>query len=416
MPGPWSRLGCFGPVVSLALDNGLGRRPPMGYNTWNDLGCKDMSEENVKAVADIMVSSGLKDAGYEYLNLDDCWMAPNRDADGKLIGDLDRFPSGMKALGDYIHGRGLKFGIYTDRGDQTCQNLPASLGNEAIDAKTFADWGVDYVKEDNCHSSTGANDKDVLFEQFGVMRDALNATGRPIFFSVCGGGDQLPWNKLDYYATDERGGAKLANAWRISPDVMEWETLQLAIDVNAGLAKYAQAGGFNDADMLLGTSKNSAKHMTQRHSRAQFNLWAIMASPLLIGANLRELADYDLATYTNKEIIAVNQDSLAKQGIRVREYKASAGLSWSIWARHLQDGSVAMVFFNTFPNSATLTCDASCWDQLPLKKQQKLSVRDLWLHAAAEQADAVAGESYSVKLDAGVASVILKFSPTEVLV
>jgi len=196
--------------VSTGLDNGLGLLPPMGYNTWNDMGCSSISEANVKAVASAMVTRGFLAAGYEYLNLDDCWMAHTRDANGRLQGDPDRFPSGMKHLSDYVHAKGLKFGIYSDRGSKTCQGRPASLGSEAVDAQTFAAWGVDYLKEDNCYSSTGPNDRDQLFKEFGLMRDALNATGRPIFFSVCGGGDNHEWNDITYYATDPRGGASLA--------------------------------------------------------------------------------------------------------------------------------------------------------------------------------------------------------------
>jgi len=171
-----------------SLDNGLSQAPPMGYNTWNDLGCKNMNEANIKAVANTLVDSGLRDAGFVYLNLDDCWMAPNRDASGRLQGNPETFPTGMKALADYIHSKGLKFGIYSDRGSATCQGLPASLGSEELDAQTFAEWDVDYLKHDNCHSSTGPNDKDQLFKEFGLMRDGLNATERPIFYSVCGGG------------------------------------------------------------------------------------------------------------------------------------------------------------------------------------------------------------------------------------
>merc|ERR1719443_1064464 len=168
-----------------------------------------------------MISSGLRDAGYTYVNLDDCWHAKERNATtGRLQGDPKRFPSGMKALGDFLHSKGFKFGIYTDRGYKTCQGLPGSYQHEELDAQTFADWGVDYVKEDNCHSSNGVNDKDSLFAQFGAFRDALNKTGRPIFFSVCGGGDQMPWNDITYYANDPRGGSKLANSWRITPDVI----------------------------------------------------------------------------------------------------------------------------------------------------------------------------------------------------
>lgn len=394
-------------VVSLAvlanvgesLDNGLGALPPMGYNTWNDLGCKNMNEDNVKAVADTMVNSGLRDAGFVYLNLDDCWMASSRDAAGRLQGDPDTFPSGMKSLADYVHSQGLKFGIYSDRGSATCQGLPASLGSEELDAQTFADWEVDYLKHDNCHSSTGANDKDQLFKEFGLMRDGLNATGRPIFYSVCGGGDNKPWSNLQYYGSDSRGGAGLANAWRISADVVEWQSCQLAYLAAKELTEYGGNGGFNDPDMLLGSSDGSARRLSDVRSRSQFNLWAILMAPLMIGANLRELDAHDLETYTNAEVIAVNQDPLSKQGRLIAMNKVAVPqVSTSIWARELADGDVALFFMNNLPKSASIVCGSDCWSELPFKAGTQLTVRDLWAHGPAATATAVAGQDYQVNL------------------
>lgn len=397
-----------------ALDNGLGLTPPMGYNTWNDLGCKDMTEDNVKAVADVFVSKGLKAAGYEYLNLDDCWMDESRDADGKLQGHLQNFPSGMKALGDYIHSKGLKFGIYGDRGSLTCAGWPGNLGTEQLDAQTYADWGVDYLKEDNCHSSTGANDQDQIFKEFGIMRDALNATGRPIFFSVCGGGDQLPGALADitYYAKDARGAGKLANAWRISSDVIEWQTSRMASIANNELAEFAGVGGFNDPDMLLGSSKASTRSLTQTHSRSQFNLWAILMAPLMIGGNVRQLTDFDLETYTNQEVIAVNQDSLGKQGKRVMNSASGVYLIDSaVWARELSDNSVAMMFENNYPISSSVLCDAACWSELPFASGTELEVRDLWAHGPAKTPTAIAGEDYRVSVHRNGGSFLFRVSP-----
>jgi len=382
------------------LDNGLGLTPPMGYNTWNDLGCNSLNEENIKAVADSMASNGLLTAGFEYLNLDDCWMASMRDETGKLQGDLQRFPSGMKSLADYVHSKGLKFGIYSDRGSKTCQGLPATLGNETLDAQTFADWGVDYLKEDNCYSSTGPDDFNQLFKEFGLMRDALNATGRPIFFSVCGGGDHGPGDNITYYASDPRGGAKLANSWRISSDVIEWQTCQMAYLADNGLEEFAGVGGFNDPDMLFGSA--ASWQMTEARSRTQFNLWAVLMAPLIIGANVRTLSAYDLDTYTNAEVISVSQDRLARQGRRVaNESDRASKTSSSVWARELADGKVAMVFVNNYDCAKTIVCHRSCWDQLPFKTGTQLDVRDVWSHQSAASRGAVAGEDYEVNVEVG---------------
>eukprot|EP00440_Ansanella_granifera_P052773 gb/GFBE01057221.1/.p1 GENE.gb/GFBE01057221.1/~~gb/GFBE01057221.1/.p1 ORF type:complete len:444 (+),score=82.67 gb/GFBE01057221.1/:1-1332(+) len=395
------------------LDNGVGLRPPMGYNTWNDLGCDHMNETNVKAVADAMLSTGLKAAGYKYVNLDDCWHAETRDnVTGRLMSHPVRFPSGMKALGDYLHSKGLKFGIYTDRGAQTCQGLPGSLGHEELDAQTFADWGVDYVKEDNCHAEGGPNDKDALFAQFGAFRDGLNKTGRAIFFSVCGGGGQLPWNDIRYYATDPRGGRNLANSWRITPDVIEAVTLQDAALTDASLATASGPGGFNDPDMLLGSSAGATRSLTRAWSRTQFNIWAVLMAPLLIGAPPCELDSFDLETYTNLEVIKVNQDPLLQQGQIVhRDSMPFLPGSSVVWARNLSDGSAAVVFVNSGWLRKKVTCNHECWSHLPFAKGTALQVRDLWTHTTAEAPTATAGSDYSVAVNGRGASRMLKFTP-----
>lgn len=357
-----------------------------------------MTEANVKTAADALVNTGLRKAGFEYVNLDDCWQADTRNSTtGRLEGHPERFPSGIKALADHLHEKGFKFGIYTDRGAMTCAGYPGSFGHEDIDAQTFADWGVDYVKEDNCHSSTGANDLDTLFGQFGKFRDALNRTGRPIFFSVCGGGDQKPWNNIRYYATDSRGGAKLANSWRITPDVIDRVTLQDASLTDAGLAEYAGPGGFNDADMLLSSSNTAVRQLPAEWSRTQFSVLAILMAPLLIGGPPERLDPFDVETYTNAEVIAVNQDPLMKQGAIVEK----SGIvfephSYVIWARNLSGGSVAMVFVNEGYATRDVACGVKCWSALPFKKGTRLAVRDLWAHAPAEMPTAIAGTPFSV--------------------
>jgi alpha-galactosidase len=385
----------------------------MGYNTWNDLGCDNMNEQNIKAVADAIVEKGLAQAGFEYLNLDDCWMSKDRDSAGRLQGDLDRFPSGIKSLADYVHSKGLKFGIYSDRGTLTCAGYPASYQNEALDAQTFADWGVDYLKEDNCNAQGGADDKDVAFAQFGLMRDSLNATGRPIFFSVCGGGGNHPWDDITFFGTDERGGGVLGNSWRISADVTEWQTCQMAARIDIGLGGLVGAGSFNDPDMLLGTNSASTRYLGQVRSRTQFNLWAVLTAPLLLGSNIVDMNAFDVETYTNAEVIAVNQDELVVQGTRVRVYEVIAPtVSTSVWARRLADGSVAVVFMNNLAYSYQVTCDSECWNALPFVSGTQLDVRDLWAHAPASQPTAVSGQDYVVQVGGNGGSEMFRMIPT----
>jgi len=341
------------------------------------------------------------------VNIDDCWSAINRDGKtGRLVPDPVRFPSGLQALGDELHKRGFSFGLYTDRGSRTCAGHPGSLGSEDLDAQTFAEWGVDYVKEDNCWSSTGANDKDVLFKQFGLFGDALNRTGRPIFFSVCGGGGQVPAANLSYYATDSRGGGRLANSWRISSDCINWFTCQKAYRVAAELGSVAGPGGFNDPDMLLGSSPGSARGLSQAQSRTQFSIWAILMAPLLIGSPVGSLSSYDIETYSNAEVIAVNQDPLGKQGFVLTEAHSHV-----VWGRELADGAWALVFQNEgWFRTAEVACEDECWAKLPFAPNTTLQVRDLWAKGPAERNVAVAGQAYSVSVPRNGASIMLKIS------
>jgi len=402
-----SLLGIIALVVS-GLDNGVGRLPPLGYNTWNDVGCSGISEASVMAVADALEKTGLKARGYQYINLDDCWQDQHgRDAvTGRLRPDPQRFPSGLRNLSDALHARGFLFGIYTDRGTKTCAGRPGSLNSEELDAQTFAEWAVDYVKEDNCYSSTGPNDRDTLFKQFQTFRDALNRTGRPMFFSVCGGGDQLPFSNLSFYATDLRGGAALANSWRISSDCIEWQTCQNAFRVAAGLGSKAGPGGFNDPDMLLGSS-GSVMTLTQARSRTQFSIWAILMAPLLIGAHPARLSAFDLETYSNAEVIAVNQDPLGRQGFILSETGPKV-----VWGRLLADSSWALVFQNNgLLRPVEVVCDTGCWAKMPFNSGMGLQVRDLWLRGPAQQALATVGEPYAVQVPRASASVMLRFMP-----
>ena len=284
-----------------ALDNGVGLVPAMGYNTWNDFRCSpDMNAAAVMAIADKMVELGLDKLGYRYLNLDDCWQKEELTDSGELIPDPVSFPDGIKPVADYVHSRGLLLGIYSCRGWKTCAFRGASSGHEATHARQFAEWGVDYLKHDSCWAS---GSPEVAFAQYGAMRDALNATGRQILYSLCG------WSY--WYAPK---GAGLSNSWRISADCDEWSNVYVAVRTNERLAEFARPGAFNDPDMLLGSSPDAPAHLTPAQVQSQFSLWAVMAAPLLIGSRLLSMPRSDLATYTNPEVISVSQDALGVQG------------------------------------------------------------------------------------------------------
>src|SRR2546423_11517 len=237
--------------------------PPMGWNSWNHFGC-DVSEALIRETADAMVTSGMRDAGYKYVVIDDCWQV-SRDASGSIVADPQRFPHGVKALADYVHSKGLKFGIYTDAGRQTCQGRPGTYGFEELDARTYAEWGVDYVKEDWCH----AEGLDAP-TQYAKFRDALAKAGRPIVFSICEWGSNHPWT----------WGPRTGNLWRTTGDIGDdWASMISRVDLSSQYALAAAPGGWNDPDMLeVGNGG-----MTDDEYRAHFSLWAIMAAPLMAG-------------------------------------------------------------------------------------------------------------------------------------
>uniref|UniRef100_A0A6B2L6K9 Alpha-galactosidase n=1 Tax=Arcella intermedia TaxID=1963864 RepID=A0A6B2L6K9_9EUKA len=356
-------------VVGLCegVDNGVGRTPAMGYNTWNDFRC-DISETDIKDAADAIIRQGLDKVGYVYVNMDDCW-AKGRYPNGTVYPDPTTFPNGIKHVADYVHSKGLKFGIYSDRGTLTCAGRPGSENYEKIDAQTYASWGVDYLKEDSCYAS---GDHQTAFTQYGLMRDALNSTGRPIYFSLCG------WNS--WYSPV---GWSLGNSWRIAGDCNTWPDVLNAIDTNVDLTKNAYPGGWNDPDMLIGSSEGSAVKLTPDQSRAMFSIWSVMAAPLLIGGNIRNLNAWDLQTYSNVEVIAVDQDTAGHQGIRVAGSNLIQGNNTSpfnIWAKLLQDGSHAVVFLNNANSVQDVTCDSTCFANIGLAPTMKFRARDLWQH------------------------------------
>ncbi|MFD5856145.1 NPCBM/NEW2 domain-containing protein [Streptomyces chartreusis] len=340
-----------------AVDAGLALTPPMGFNNWNSTHCRaDFNEAMVKGIADIFVERGLKDAGYEYVNLDDCWALPSRDANGKLVPDPVRFPGGIKAVADYVHAKGLKLGIYTSAGTKTCNSagFPGALGHEYSDAQQFADWGVDYLKYDNCNNQ-GVDAK----QRYTTMRDALAATGRPIVYSICEWGENKPWE----WAAD------VGQLWRTTGDISDnWGSMLSILKQNLPLAPHAGPGRWNDPDMLeVGNGG-----MTDTEYRSHFSMWAVMAAPLLIGSDLRSASEETFDILGNREVIAVDQDPLGKQGAVV----SSAGGRWVV-AKEMRDGSRAVALFNESGSAQRITTSAAA---VGLPDADAYTMRDLWQH------------------------------------
>jgi alpha-galactosidase len=337
-----------------ALENGLARTPPMGWNDWNAYGC-NVSETLVKQTADKMVSSGMAAAGYQYVNIDDCWMTKSRDANGNLVPDPAKFPDGISGTAAYVHSKGLKLGIYEDAGLSTCAGYPGSLGHEQADANSFAAWGVDYLKYDNCNNN-GSNTRESYIARYSAMRDALANTGRAIVYSLCEWGDFAPalW------------AGNVGNLWRTTGDITNtYASMVNLFKQNVGLAPYAKPGAWNDPDML-----EVGNGMTATEDRAHFSLWAEMASPLLAGNNLVNASATTLSILTNKAVIAVDQDSLGKQGVVVK----GSGGQW-VLAKPLANGDVSVVLFNENATTATIGTTAAA---IGKSGASSYSLTDLW--------------------------------------
>jgi alpha-galactosidase len=346
-----------------ALDNGLARTPPMGWNSWNKFAC-NVSEKLIEGAADAMVRTGMKDAGYEYVVIDDCWQV-SRDANGNIVPDAQRFPSGMKSVGDYIHSKGLKFGIYSDAGRGTCQNRPGSRGYEYQDARQYAAWGVDYLKYDWCNHDT--QDSQSSYE---TMRDALAKSGRPIVFSICEWGSTKPW----------LWAGKVGNLWRSTGDIInKWDghekwggngVVQI-LDLQDGIESYAGPGHWNDPDMLeVGNGG-----MTDTEYRSHFSLWCLMAAPLMAGNDLENMSAEVRAILTNKALIAVDQDAAGIQAKRVRKEQ---GLE--VWVKQMSDGGRAVGLLNRSGAEAEISVN---WKDLGYPEHLKAAVRDLWANSGA---------------------------------
>ncbi|PPD66195.1 hypothetical protein GOBAR_DD36925 [Gossypium barbadense] len=348
------------------LSNGLGMTPPMGWNSWNHFGC-NIDEKMIRETADALVSTGLSKLGYEYVNIDDCWAEISRDDKGNLVPKKSTFPSGIKALADYVHKKGLKLGIYSDAGYFTCsRRMPGSLGYEEQDAKTFASWGIDYLKYDNCN-----NDGSKPTQRYPVMTRALMKAGRPIFFSLCEWGDMHP----------AEWGAPLGNSWRTTNDISDnWESMISRADQNEIYAEYARPGGWNDPDMLeVGNGG-----MTKDEYIVHFSLWAISKAPLLLGCDIRNMTRETMDIITNKEVIAVNQDPYGFQAKKVRMEGDQEGLivcsllvtkAFKIWSAPLSGYKIAVVLLNRGPVRYSTTAR---WDDIGLDPKTVVQARDLW--------------------------------------
>ncbi|MFG3299615.1 glycoside hydrolase family 27 protein [Micromonospora chersina] len=370
------------PPAALALENGVARTPPMGWNSWNSFGC-NINETLIRQSADAIVASGMRDAGYQYVVVDDCWFNPNRDAAGNLQGDPGRFPSGMKALGDYLHGKGLKFGLYQVPVDRTCAQYfgsypgaTGSQGHEAQDARQFAAWGVDFLKYDWC-SPNGTIDQQVA--TFARMRDALAATGRPIVYSI------NP-NSIHAKTGPQRNWGDVANMWRTTEDITNaWDTgqtngypmgIQNIINITVPLAGYARPGAFNDPDMM----EVGRGGMTDTEMRSHFAMWAVLAAPLIAGNDVRSQSAATQSILTNRNLIAINQDGLGLQGTQV-----SFDGTWRVLAKPLANGDVAVALFNQGSATTTISTTAAAVG----KTGTSFTLLDAWTNATSTTGGAI---------------------------
>ncbi|MDT0645103.1 glycoside hydrolase family 27 protein [Zunongwangia sp. F260] len=349
---------------------GLADTPPMGWNTWNTFAC-DINEDLIKETADAIVASGMKEAGYEYVIIDDCWHG-ERDEKGFIQVDPERFPSGMKALADYVHSKGLKIGIYSDAGTQTCAGEPGSRGYEYQDAIRYAEWGIDYLKYDWCNTENinpiGA---------YSTMRDALYSAGRPVLFAMCEWGDNQPWEWAEDVAHMWRTTGDIYNCWNCEEDHGSWSSWGVLriLDMQDGLREYAGPGHWNDPDMM-----EVGNGMSQNEDRAHFTMWSMLAAPLIAGNDVRNMTPETVEILTNEKMIAINQDSL---GVQAFKYNSEDGLE--TWFKPLSNGEWAVTFLNRSDEPGKVSFD---WEEKKIEdphfdyavdfSEVTYSIEDIW--------------------------------------
>ncbi|MGC8824327.1 MAG: glycoside hydrolase family 27 protein [Bacteroidales bacterium] len=353
----------------------LAMTPPMGWNSWNRFGC-NINEQIIREMADAMVSSGMRDVGYTYINIDDCWQG-GRDSLGFLYPDPKRFPSGMKALADYVHSKGLKLGIYSDAGWKTCGGYPGSRGYEFQDALQFADWGIDYLKYDWCNT-----DNLVAEEAYKTMARALMSAGRPIVFSICEWGNNKPWLWGAHYGHLWRTTGDIVDCWDCEVGHGSWVSngilriLDMQMDKNLNLRQYAGPGRWNDPDML-----EVGNRLSVNENRAHFSLWCMMAAPLIAGNDLRNMSKEIQEILTNKEMIDINQDTLGVQCFRWFDYG-----DVEIFAKPLAGGELAVCFLNRGDTPKPINFDwvdtENIYDGKYVYEFNKVTykIRNVWTH------------------------------------
>ena len=370
----------------------LAATPPMGWNSWNHFNC-NIDEAKIRAQADAMVASGMKAAGYQYIVIDDCWQV-SRDATGVIVADPQKFPSGIKALADYIHSKGLKFGIYSDAGLKTCGGRPGSMGHEFQDAATYASWGVDYLKYDWCN--TGTADAQAAYALMArALREAGQTYHHDILFSMCEWGTAKPWLWAADVGHMWRTTGDISDAW-VKNDVSKpWEHgVMDIVDMNVGLDSFAGPNHWNDPDMLeVGNGG-----MTDDEYRAHFSLWAMLAAPLISGNDLSSMSKATTDILTNGDVIAVDQDALGTEGRRM----VKDG-DYEVWVRPLAGGDRAVILLNRSTVAHAISVD---WGTLGMAAGEKADVKDLWSKAVSK---AVKG-SYSATV-AGHAVVMVRVTP-----
>lgn len=339
--------------------------PPMGWNSWNTFGA-DINEQLIFDTADKMVETGLSALGYEYLVIDDCWALKERDENGRLVADPQKFPHGMKAVADYVHSKGLKFGMYSCAGYLTCAAYPGSFEYEFIDAKTFAEWGVDFLKYDYCYHSSVIHGK-YLYRRMGL---ALKNCGRDILFSACtwGADNTAEWIR-----------ETSANMWRSTGDVFEnWETIKSIIEQQEAILPYGGAGSFNDMDMLVvgmyGKGNVGLQGLNDTQYKTHFSIWALLGSPLMIGCDVRNMNKETFDILSNEELIKINQDADCRQVFKLSPY---SGSNIKAYARNLENGDIAVGFFNLTDKKVTVKF---LLDELglPVSTGKTLEIHEVW--------------------------------------